>query len=376
MRQRKTALRRRAIMMNSNYMSNYSYGEDCFEDIPHVLEPYRVKSVVFIGGKRALASSEAGVRTVCEKGGIRVTGSFVYGVECTAGNIEHLAGLAEVQEADAIFGFGGGKATDTAKMVAKAVDKPIFTFPTICSNCSSGTCIAVIYHEDGSLDHYGYPDTPAHIFINTKVIANAPAKYFWAGIGDGISKAPEVEHCVRHAKESTANLPHTAVLGAAIAASSKDAFYTYGKEGLEDVRQHRVSKAIEEIALDILVSTGYASNLTNQKDFYYNSCHAHAFYNGTTRISREGEYLHGQVVSFGVLVLHAYFEEDEEMHRIAKFNHSIKLPVTLAELGLTDGDADKVAVYAMETNEYKNFLFDEKTFAAAIRKVNAYGKTL
>ena len=33
-------------MMNSNYMSNYSYGEDCFEDIPHVLEPYRVTAQV------------------------------------------------------------------------------------------------------------------------------------------------------------------------------------------------------------------------------------------------------------------------------------------------------------------------------------------
>ena len=73
--------------------------------------------------------------------------------------------------------------------------------------------------------------------------------------------------------------------------------------------------------LDIVVSTGYASNLVNQKEFYFNSCHAHAFYNATTAIKREGEYLHGQIVSFGVLVLHAYYQEDDqgggdgELHR-------------------------------------------------------------
>ena len=128
------------------------------------------------------------------------------------------------------------------------------------------------------------------------MIAKAPKEYFWAGVGDGISKAPEVEHAVAAAVERGVELPHTAVLGAAIAASSKDAFYKYGEQGIKDVENRTVSRAIEEIALDILVSTGYASNLVNQDDFYYNSCHAHAFYNATTAIKKEKEPLHGQVV--------------------------------------------------------------------------------
>lgn len=362
--------------MTTNNMSNYSYGTDCFQEIPAVLAPYKVKKVAFIGGKRALASSQAEVAAVLAAAQVEVTGTFVYGTNSTQANIDRLVATPEVQAADVIFGFGGGRALDTTKMVGKTLAKPVFTFPTICSNCSAGTAIAVIYNDDGSLSGYGYPDVPAHIFINTQVIAEAPAEYFWAGIGDGISKAPEVEHAVAHAQAQGTRLPHTAVLGAAIAASSKDAFYEYGPQGIADVKARQASQAIEEVALDIVVSTGYASNLVNQPNFYYNSCHAHAFYNATTMIPRAGTFLHGQVVAYGVLVLHKYFEEEAEFERVAAFNQSLGLPTTLAQIGLQDSDVEAIVQGAMTTNEYKNTPFDPDKYAQAIREVDAYGQSL
>ena len=65
------------------------------------------------------------------------------------------------------------------------------------------------------------------------------------------------------------------------------------------MRQNLSSEAVKQIALDIVVNTGYVSNLTNQNDYYYNSSVAHAFYNATCSIPREGTYLHGEVVSSG-----------------------------------------------------------------------------
>lgn len=359
--------------MTTNYMSNYSYGPDCFKEIPEVLDKYKVHKVFFIGGEKALKSSQEDVKNVLESNGFYVTGSFVYGKNATQSNIDKLVEKSEVQDADIIFGFGGGRALDTVKMVAKALDKTIFTFPTICSNCSAGTAIAVLYKDDGSFDKYGYPDVPAHVFINTSVIAKAPKEYFWAGVGDGISKAPEVEHAVAAAVERGVELPHTAVLGAAIAASSKDAFYKYGEQGIKDVENGTVSKAIEEVALDIVVSTGYASNLVNQDDFYYNSCHAHAFYNATTAIKKEKEPLHGQVVSFGVMVLHAYFNELEELKKVAAFNKKLGLPVTLEEIGLKVSDAEKITELAMQTNEYKQTPFDKEKYIEAIKLADKMG---
>ncbi|MDO4666374.1 MAG: iron-containing alcohol dehydrogenase family protein [Streptococcus sp.] len=360
--------------MVTNIMANYSYGEDCFNEIPTVLSQYSIKKVVLIGGKRALASAEESVRSVLENTYIQVLGSFVYGTDSTQTAIDNLVKNETIQSTDAVFAFGGGRALDTIKMVATEIDKPIFTFPTICSNCSAGTAVSVVYNDDHSLLRYGYPNSPVHIFINTKIIANAPREYFWAGIGDGISKAPEVDRAVKNAIENGKSLPHTASLGLAIAQSSKNAFHQYGEQGLKDVENHIASKAVEEIALDIIVSTGYASNLVNQPEFYYNSCHAHAFYNGTTAIQREGNFLHGVVVAFGVLVLHAYFDEMEEFDKVASFNKKLGLPTTLSDLNLTEHDIPKIVEVALTTNEYKNTPFNPEKYTQAIIRADQLGQ--
>ena len=128
----------------------------------------------------------------------------------------------------------------------------------------------------------------------------------------------------------------------------------YGEQGLADVRVGQSSEAVRQIALDIVVNTGYVSNLTNQPDFYYNSSLAHAFYNATTGVQRPGRtHLHGEVVSFGVLVLFAYTSDTEQLARYAAFNKKLGLPVTLAELDLDESHLQRIAELAQNTNEWK-----------------------
>lgn len=362
--------------MTTTIMTNYSYGEDCFQELPTVLSNYQVKTIAFIGGKQALAAAASEVTDILTTHDYQVTGQFVYGTDSTRSAIDHLTKIPEIASSDMIFGFGGGRALDTVKMVAHALKKPLFTFPTICSNCAAGTAIAVLYNDDHSFSTYGYPDAPLHLFLNTRIMAKAPTKYFWAGIADGISKGPEVERACLEAEKRGVKLPHTAVLGRAIATSSKEAFYTYGQAGLEDVKANRPSQAVEEIALDILVSTGYASNLVNQPDFYYNSAHAHAFYNGTTAIKRSGEYLHGAIVAFGVMVLHAYFDEQQDLNRVATFNQSLGFPITLAEMGLSLDHLSTIADVALTTMEYQHTPFDRDLFITAIKTADSFGQHL
>lgn len=150
-------------------------------------------------------------------------------------------------------------------------------------------------------------------------------------------------------------------------------------QGLEDVRQNLSTEAVKQIALDIVVNTGYVSNLTNQNDYYYNSSVAHAFYNATCSIPREGTYLHGEVVSLGVLVLFAYTGDTENLERYAAFNKQMSLPVTLEQVGLSEADIPALCEYAHGTNEWKQGNpepFTDEKFAAAIKAANAYGHTL
>ena len=259
--------------MRTIQMSSYTVGEDCFEAIPAVLAPYQAKSVVLVGGRRALAAAAPGIRAALDSTDVQILDEIVYGTDSTQSAIDALVNTEAFRAADIAFAIGGGKAIDTVKTAAKELDKTVFSVPTICSNCSSATAIAVVYNDDHSLKGYAYPDAPAHIFINPAIIAAAPEEYFWAGIGDALSKQPEVEYAT-----SAAELTHTGTLGLTLAHTCTEPLMTYGERGLADVRANRSSEAIRQIALDIVVNTGYVSNLTNQPDFYYNSSLAHAFY--------------------------------------------------------------------------------------------------
>lgn len=336
--------------MSTTVMTNYSVSKGGYSQLKDVLKKYKTENVVLIGGKRALEAAADDIKKALEETSVKVNGQFVYGKECTMDNVNNLKEKEEVKNADVIFAVGGGKAIDTCKTLGLEIDKPVFSFPTIASNCSAATAIAVVYNNDGSFSHYAQTPAPLHMFINTEVLANAPYEYLWAGIGDGLSKEPEVLYVTEN-KE----LDHSAALGRAIASSCQNPFLKYGPQALEDCKnKNSNSEAILEIALAIYVSTGYVSNLTNKPDYYYNSSIAHLFYNSSNVIKRDKEYLHGEVVSLGVLVLHAFSNNDVEFDRILEFNKSIGLPTKLSDVGLKVEDLDKMAEAAVGINEWKN----------------------
>ena len=360
--------------MRTIEMSNYTIGEDCFDALPSVLDAHKATKVMLIGGEHALAAATPYIEKVLEGTKYQITGKHVYGKDCTRDNIAKIVNLPEAQDADVLFAIGGGKAIDTVKTANIQMNKIVFSVPTICSNCSSGTAISVVYHNDGSLEGYDFPHCPEHIFINPKIIAEAPVEYFWAGIGDALSKQPEVEYAA-----SAGNLTHTAALGLALAHTCSEPLFEYGEQGMEDVRNNLSSNAVKQIALDIVVNTGYVSNLTNQPDFYYNSSTAHAFYNASCSIDRPGHHLHGEVVSLGVLVHFAYTGDKENLERYAAFNKKIGLPVTLADVDLDESHIPALCEAAHITNEWKQgnpVPFTDEKFAQAIKDADAYGRTL
>jgi len=85
--------------------------------------------------------------------------------------------VRNVEVCHSYINSGGGKAIDTCKVLAHETNRPFFTFPTIASTCASCTSLGIVYHPDGSLREYSFSKIPPnHIFINTEIIANAPAR--------------------------------------------------------------------------------------------------------------------------------------------------------------------------------------------------------
>ena len=364
----------------SVFLPSYSVGEDCYKEIPYVTRKYGKKAVV-IGGKTAMEKAKPELLKALNNSEVQILDFVGFGGDSSYENVEMLKNNTSVKEADMLFAIGGGRACDTVKTLADMEDKPFFTFPTLASNCASCTAITVIYNSDGSFKEYYYMKEPSyHTFINTKIIADSPEKLFWAGIGDALSKECEVLFASRDKF-----MYHTPLMGTCIAKICTDPLVQYGKKALEDCKNNTPSFELEQVALDIIISTGIVSNFAthegqkNPKDnYYYNSSLAHCVYYGSSLIPECEKHLHGEIVSFGVLCLLTYDNQIQERDRILKFNKSVGLPTTLNEIGMTEKDLNTVAEKASTVVEWSYVPGNptKEKFIKAILETDAAGKSL
>ena len=357
----------------SEFLPNYSVGVEAYKAIPWVTRRYGKKAVV-IGGKTAMSKAKEALLEGIKDSHVTISDFIWYGGNSTYENADKLMNNELVKKADMVFAVGGGRAVDTCKVVCDKLDKPLFTFPTIASNCAACTAIAVIYNPDDTFKEYYYIPGPAeHTFINTKIIAEAPVSLFWAGIGDALSKEPEVLFATRAEK-----LFHTTIMGAQLSRACGAPLLEHGKQALEDCKNNKASYELEQVALDIIVSTGLVSNMTSDKSYYYNSSLAHGVYYGSTMVEKAAKHLHGEIVSFGVLCLLTYDKQFEERDKIAAFNKSIGLPVCLEDMDLCKEDIPTIVEKASTVTEWHCAPYEvtKEGFAKAISDTDDYGKTL
>ena len=329
-------------------LPHFTAGPDAYDAIAEVLPRYG-RRVAVIGGRTALEKAGPLLLPALEKAGAEVLVVHVYGRDSTMANVERAESLEGVAGADVIVCVGGGRAIDTGKTVADRLGKPWFTCPTVASNCAPVSGVAVIYKDDGRLDHYHFcRGCPEHAFINTRVILDSPAELFWAGIGDALSKQIEVLLATRGK-----SLFHTTILGRALARACQPPLLELGAKALEDFRAKRHSEAFTECVLDIIVTTGIVSNLMTSREYYFNSSLAHCFYNASCVLPQMHRHLHGEVVSFGNLVLLAHDGQTELLEKFLAFNLEVGLPVTLAELDIDpEGDLDRIVEAAPSIKEW------------------------
>lgn len=359
-------------MSYTNCLPGWTVGND-YKEVYNIVRRYGSKAVI-IGGKTALEKAAHLIEGDLKISDFEIKGVYWYGGDTTYENVQKLEAIEEIQNAHMIFAVGGGRAIDLCKAVAQNLDKPLFTFPTIASNCAACTSIAVFYNADGTFKDYYYTHRcPEHTFINTNIIAESPEEFLWAGIGDGLSKECEVELGMRG--EDTI---HTTLLGKHLAHTCTQPLITYGAKAMEECKNNATGRALEEVTLAIIISTGVVSNCTaHPTDYYYNSSLAHCVYYGATLIPESGhKHLHGEIVSYGVLTLLQYDNNIEERDRIMEFNHSIGLPITLDEIGMTNDDLQIVADKASTVLEWNKapYQVTKEKFIEAMLVVDEAGR--
>ena len=336
-------------MSYSITLPSWTAGENALEKVPEICAPYG-KHAVIIGGRHACEALCPALKEACA-GKISLFGPIWYGGEASVQNLEMLETISQVRGADMIFAVGGGKALDTGKALAHRLGKKVFTFPTIASTCAACTAVSILYKPDGSFDRpFFLPQPPAHAFIHLPVIASAPEKYLWAGLGDTYAKYFEATMSARGVE-----LKHYHALGVGISAMCLEPLLKYGRTAMEDHRRGEVTPALEQTVLTVIVNTAAASILLTQEGIIdFNTGLAHAIYYALTSfpdLPVEKEHLHGEVVGFGTLAL-LLVDGQEEMYGTMKaFNESVALPTKIGDIGIKPEDLDRVLPRVLEMHD-------------------------
>ena len=287
---------------------------------------------------------------------------LAFGGECTRGEIERLA--AVVDGATMIIGMGGGKAIDTAKGVAIKRDLPVGIVPTIASNDSPTSHIAVIYTPDHAVEGVWHMRAnPRFVLVDTTIIARAPRRFLAAGIGDAMSKPYELD--------------------GALAGGGLNFF---GGSPTE------LTRAIVERARDILLRDAGAAMRASGPDAPFERVIeasillsglafesgglsiAHSMVRGLSKRKELAHLLHGEMVVLGTLTQVAAGQGDAaELDQLVSFYQGIELPTDFRRFGLTDDTAFlDIAEATLSAPYAKNYArtLSAKDLVTAMRVLN------
>ncbi|RPF42134.1 glycerol dehydrogenase [Hydrogenoanaerobacterium saccharovorans] len=261
----------------------------------------------------------------------------VFGGVSSVGEIEKMRSIVKQNNIEVVVGVGGGSAIDTAKATAFYEHVPVVIVPTVCATDAPCTGLSVIYNDDGTFNSYlFYPRNPEAVIVDSKVIANAPAKFLVAGMGDALATYFEARACVRTDAPSLEN-GGVSRSATALCKLCYETLLEYGAQAKIACEQKLLTPALEAV----IEANTYLSGVGADNG---GLAVAHSVYNGFTALQECDATMHGSIVAFGTitqLILEA--APKHEINEVMDFCHSVGLPLTLKELGVTDNSRVMIA---------------------------------
>lgn len=333
------------------------------------------RNAVLIGGNKALAVAETGLCESLTAAGVQITGQVPYGGECCLDNVDRLAAMSAVLQAEVLIGVGGGRALDTVKMTAFRLGRPMIAVPTVAATCAAWTRIAVVNDNDGAFVETSHASVlPAAVLADTAILAAAPLEFLAAGIGDTLAKYYEAEISVRNRAELLPNERFALKVAEQLA---ERLLGGAAAQAVEEAKRQLPAGAFDEVLDAIFMAAGIVSNSGGDAA---RAAMAHSVYSALTILPPVHSIRHGKVVAFGILCQLVLDKVPEtEIQRYIAFSRQTGLPVTLAEIGLTavsEAELRQVAAVTLTIPEMKNIPYDvtaDMVFAA-LQQADAAGR--
>src|SRR5579883_1304775 len=282
---------------------------------------------LIISGNQTLSTATPWLQPVLEHEAL-LSDRVSYSPDCSESTLAVLQQAVANHQADVIVGVGGGKALDTAKLVAHQQHLPIVTIPTSAATCAAWTALSNVYSDQGAFRYdVALPRCPDLLILDYDLIQTAPQRTLVAGIGDAIAKWYEASVSSGHSEQTLiiAAVQQARVLRDILFQKSAAALQAPGSEVWREVVDANILLA------GVIGGLGGAQCRTVA---------AHAVHNGLTQIS-SGASIHGEKVAYGILV-QLRLEEmilgnqlaTAARRQLLKFYAEIGLPKSLGDLGL------------------------------------------
>ena len=334
------------------------------------------RSGFVIGGNTALSLCYDTIAASLAEREIACHGERFQGISSRT-EIARLANIARTHHVDFVIALGGGASIDAGKAVAHEMNLPVMVVPTTVATDAPCSALSVLYADNGAFESYlCLRRNPDCVLVDTEIIAQSPAQFLVAGMGDAVAAFWESDTCARSGKGNAfcgGDSPTLAVL-----ALSRRCYETLLESGLaakQAVERKSVTPAVEAIVEANILLSGLSSE---------NGGHAaaHSIHNGLTVLPVMGRKLHGEKVAFGLLAqLVLEGRPSRDIREVQEFCRKVGLPISLEELGLgdlDDSDLRRVAEAAVaegETIHTTWFPVTASMVAAAIRDADALGRS-
>ncbi|MBV5257568.1 iron-containing alcohol dehydrogenase family protein [Synechococcus moorigangaii CMS01] len=281
-----------------------------------------------VGGQQTLQQLAASFHALADQENLDLaTGS--YSPDCSEASLKGLTKKFKAHKADFVIGVGGGKALDTAKLLAHQQNCPIVTVPTSAATCAAWTALSNVYSDQGAFQYdVSLAQCPNLLILDYGLIRTAPQRTLIAGIGDAIAKWYE-------ASVSSGHSPQTLTIAAVQEARIlRDILFQKSAQAIADVQSSEWQEVVDATVLlaGVIGGLGGANCRTVA---------AHAVHNGLTHLPAAHGILHGEKVAYGILV-QLRLEEicqksqlaETARQQLLQFYRDIGLPKGLGDLGL------------------------------------------
>ncbi|GAA0276256.1 glycerol dehydrogenase [Muricomes sp. OA1] len=277
-----------------------------------------------------------------------------YEGEITHRKIAEFQKQAVGTEIDTVIAIGGGKSIDAAKVTAARMDCALLICPTIASTDAPTSAMSILYSEDGKMNeimlHKRNPDL---VLADSRIIAQAPARFLTAGMGDALSTYFEGLSNIQSGHENYVwcdKKPFVStVSGRAIAKCCYETLIQDGYAAKLACERHLCVPALENIIECNILMSGLG--------FENVGCSiAHAIGNAITVLPEGENLMHGERVGFGVICqLAAEHYDTKTLEEVLNFCIMIGIPVCFEDMSieLTEENLQQIAEESLEADSWQ-----------------------